>query len=112
MTLIVSKTTLDEARSFFEERGSSGLEGTAMIASNVTGTKLVIPEQQAGPFPRCWVEVPERASRNLPWLLAPMTATLPASTATRALRSIARPTTTIPRSPTRAPCLLLPPSSA
>ena len=65
MTLVVSGVTLDEARAFFEERGSLGLEGTAMIASNRTGTKLVVPEQQAGPFPRCWVEVTRAGKSKL-----------------------------------------------
>lgn len=37
---------LDEARAFFEERGSHGLEGTAMIKAG-SETRLVIPTQHA-----------------------------------------------------------------
>jgi proteasome lid subunit RPN8/RPN11 len=50
---------LTEARTFFEERGAQGCEGTAMIArTQKTGAvRLVVPEQRANPVPNCWVEV-------------------------------------------------------
>lgn len=59
--IVISSHVLAEARAFFEERGTHGFEGTAMIAmSTSTGaTRLVIPEQKAGPAPFCWVEVTE-----------------------------------------------------
>lgn len=46
MTLILSPGLLDAARSFFEERGTLGLEGTAMIAGPAQ-PRLVIPNQRA-----------------------------------------------------------------
>lgn len=56
--LIVTHEVLEEARRFFEERGSLGCEGTAMIAAlGATGSRLVIPDQRATPAPRCSVEV-------------------------------------------------------
>lgn len=48
MTLILSPKLLDAARSFLEERGSFGLEGTAMIAGPAQ-LRLVIPDQHARP---------------------------------------------------------------
>ena len=59
--IVIASSVLAEARAFFEERGANGCEGTAMIAmSTSTGaTRLVIPEQTAGPAPFCWVEVTE-----------------------------------------------------
>lgn len=59
--IVISSNVLAEARTFFEERGTHGYEGTAMIAmSTSTGaTRLVIPEQKAGRAPFCWVEVTE-----------------------------------------------------
>jgi hypothetical protein len=55
----IDATTLDNARRFFEERGASGCEGTAMLAATTGGPvdRLVIPDQVAHPVPRCWVEV-------------------------------------------------------
>jgi hypothetical protein len=55
----VTTEVLEQARAFFEERGSHGCEGTAMIAAGPdrVGRRLVIPEQRAGQVPDCWVEV-------------------------------------------------------
>ncbi len=44
--LLLPRELLDQARSFFEERGSYGLEGTAMIAGP-DHPRLVIPDQHA-----------------------------------------------------------------
>jgi len=46
VTLFLPQTLIDEARTFFEERGISGLEGTAMIKDG-RQTKLVVPDQRA-----------------------------------------------------------------
>jgi hypothetical protein len=45
----IPREVLEEARAFFEERGSLGCEGTAMIAQTLDGerTRLVIPKQVA-----------------------------------------------------------------
>jgi hypothetical protein len=63
----VTTEVLELARSFFEERGSYGYEGTAMIAGGPdhVGRRLVIPEQQAGQVPDCWVEVTDQGKLQL-----------------------------------------------
>lgn len=48
--LKLSSAALTEARTFFEDRGSHGLEGTAMLAGSPEGgliDRLLIPEQKA-----------------------------------------------------------------
>jgi proteasome lid subunit RPN8/RPN11 len=45
-TLILPQRVLDEARTFFENCGTRGFEGTAMIKKGER-TELVIPEQRA-----------------------------------------------------------------
>lgn len=55
--LTVPLAVLDEARRFFEDCGSRGCEGTAMIAASFTAIRLVIPDQHATPAPYCSVEV-------------------------------------------------------
>ncbi len=56
--LLIGAELLDEARAFFEDRGSIGCEGTAMIAARAsTATRIVIPDQRATPAPHCSVEV-------------------------------------------------------
>jgi len=45
-TLVLPQRVLDEARTFFENRGTRGLEGTAMI-KNGEFLELVIPDQRA-----------------------------------------------------------------
>lgn len=57
MTVTISPATLDAAREFFEDRGTQGCEGTAMIASDGTATRVVVPEQEATPVPYCTVTV-------------------------------------------------------
>ena len=58
--LLISQKVLEEARTFFEERGADGLEGTALITRRGDGPldRLVIPTQHAGRGVGCWVEVP------------------------------------------------------
>ena len=66
MTLTISISILEEARVFFEQQGSIGREGTAMIAGeDGAATQLVIPDQQAHPIPRCWVEVTRTGKSEL-----------------------------------------------
>lgn len=48
---------LEEARIFFEDCGSRGCEGTAMIAASADGARLIIPDQRATPAPSFSVEV-------------------------------------------------------
>lgn len=59
MPIVISAQVFEEARRFFEIRGSEGCEGTAMIMLTKTGRadRLVIPDQRAHPIPHCSVEV-------------------------------------------------------
>jgi len=70
--LTIPMSILVEAGTFFEERGSLGCEGTAMIAgTDGVATKLVIPEQHANPVPYCSVEVTRRGKTELALALGP-----------------------------------------
>ena len=71
--LELAEAILDEARTFFEDRGSHGFEGTAMIAFNAAdgGTRLVIPTQAATPAPWCSVEVTMKGKLELAAALGP-----------------------------------------
>jgi hypothetical protein len=44
--LVLTSRVLDEARTFFEDRGTYGIEGTAMIKDGA-GIDLVVPRQRA-----------------------------------------------------------------
>jgi hypothetical protein len=70
--LIVGAATLNDARHFFENRGSFGCEGTAMVAraSETGATRLVVPDQRAGTAPSCWVEVTDTGKLELAAALA------------------------------------------
>jgi hypothetical protein len=72
-TVSVTSAVLDEARTFFEERGAFGCEGTAMIAATAGGPahRLVIPDQLSSPSPRCWVEVTMAGKLALATALGP-----------------------------------------
>ena len=63
----ITAAVLDQARIYFEDRGAAGCEGTAMIAAGPdrVGHRLVIPDQVAGPVPRCWVEVTDKGKLEL-----------------------------------------------
>lgn len=71
--VIVATAVLEEARAFFEEKGSFGCEGTAMIAATGSGLadRLVVPDQQASPVPRCRVEVTMTGKLQLAAALGP-----------------------------------------
>lgn len=72
MTLEIPHAVLDEAREFFEERGSFGFEGTAMIAAaDGEKVRLVIPDQVATPAPFCSVEVTRQGKSELAIALGP-----------------------------------------
>ena len=68
--LRIAASVIDEARRFFEERGASGLEGTAMIAHHekTDATRLVIPDQLANRA--AWVEVTDKGKLDLAESLA------------------------------------------
>ena len=67
MTVMIAKVVLEDARTYFEDQGAVGYEGTAMIAAAIDGAadRLVIPDQIATPAPRCSVEVTARGKLEL-----------------------------------------------
>ncbi|KQQ39540.1 hypothetical protein ASF50_16660 [Nocardioides sp. Leaf307] len=69
---MLSSKILQDARTFFEDRGTFGLEGTAMIKKG-TGLELVIPRQNAhrDPYGRVNVEVPREGQMDLALALGP-----------------------------------------
>jgi hypothetical protein len=70
--LVIPMSMLDEAREFFEERGATGCEGTAMIAASMNvATRLVIPDQVATPVPECRVDVTATGKLSLAVALPP-----------------------------------------
>jgi hypothetical protein len=69
--LTIPAAVLDGAREFFEECGSRGCEGTAMIAAAPDGVRLVIPDQRATPAPYCSVEVTLQGKLELAGALRP-----------------------------------------
>lgn len=64
--LVLTMRVFEEARSFFEERGTYGLEGTAMIKAG-TGMELVVPRQLASrdAYGHVNVEVPREGQMDL-----------------------------------------------
>lgn len=64
--LTLTEQMLEEARRFFEERGSFGLEGTAMIKAG-SGIELVVPRQHArrDAYGHVNVEVPREGQMDL-----------------------------------------------
>jgi hypothetical protein len=71
--VVIATSVLEEARTFFEDRGSHGLVGTAMIVATGRGPaeRLVIPTQRAGRPPRSWVEVTRKGQLQLAAALGP-----------------------------------------
>lgn len=69
--LAIPHDVLDAARTFFEDRGAYGFEGTAMICQTIDAlrTRLVIPTQVAASH-GCWVEVPLQGKLELAAALA------------------------------------------
>jgi len=63
----VPREVLGIAEATFVANGTRGLETTAMLRANSSGivTGIVIPDQVANPFPRCWVEVTHRGKLEL-----------------------------------------------
>jgi hypothetical protein len=58
---MVTQAVLEQARTFLEDQGAQGLEGTALIAAlgGRPADRLVVPTQQASRAGGgCWVEVP------------------------------------------------------
>lgn len=71
MTIYINESTLEDARQLFEDRGTYGCEGTAMVASDGIRTRLVIPEQEATPVPYCTVTVTTAGKFGLAAALGP-----------------------------------------
>lgn len=64
--LVLTSRVLDEARTFFEDRGTFGLEGTAMIKAGAS-LELVVPRQRAhrDAYGHVNVEVPREGQMDL-----------------------------------------------
>lgn len=76
MTLILSRRALEDARLFFEETGSRGLEGTGAIAGVIRGgvqyaNRFVAPDQRASRDRGCSVEVTQQGKLQLACALEP-----------------------------------------
>ena len=71
--LVIPSSIFEEARFFFEDCGSRGSEGTAMIMGGPDGVahRLVIPDQRATPLPYCSVEVTRQGKFDLLTALGP-----------------------------------------
>jgi hypothetical protein len=71
--LLLPDSLLAEARAFFEDCGTRGHEGTAMIKNGPAGPELVIPDQQPwrGPGGGVSVEVTRRGQMQLAVGLGP-----------------------------------------
>lgn len=69
MSVIVPTRVLEDARAFFEDQGAFGKEGTGMLAGragvDVVVTRFFIPDQTAGVFPGCYVEVTRLGKQQL-----------------------------------------------
>lgn len=70
--LVMTKSVLGDARTFFEDRGTFGLEGTAMIKSGAS-LDLVVPRQNArrNAYGHVNVEVPREGQLDLAAALGP-----------------------------------------
>ena len=70
--LVLTAKVLEDARNFFEDRGTFGLEGTAMIKKG-TGIELVVPRQNAhrDAYGHVNVEVPREGQMDLADALDP-----------------------------------------
>lgn len=68
--LIIRADVIREAAAFLEDAGSYGKEGTGMFGAEANGDDLIVtrfmaPAQEAGTYPRTWVEVTEVGKRQL-----------------------------------------------
>lgn len=70
--LVLTSKVLQDARTFFEDRGTFGLEGTAMIKKG-SGLELVVPRQNAhrDTYGHVNVEVPREGQMDLALALGP-----------------------------------------
>lgn len=70
--LVVTSEVLNDSRTFFEDRGTFGLEGTAMIKAG-TSLDLVVPRQNArrDEYGHVSVEVPREGQMDLALALGP-----------------------------------------
>lgn len=76
MTTLVTAQALIAASEFLESAGALGREGTGMLAGYLGsgGTRIdrfFAPDQRAGPYPRCWVEVTRTGKNQLATVLGP-----------------------------------------
>jgi hypothetical protein len=73
MGIVIETAVLEEAREFFEECGSVGREGAAMIIGRegFAADRLLIPDQRGTPAPYCSVEVTWEGKLQMAAALAP-----------------------------------------
>ncbi len=73
MGIVLAAAVLEEARAFFEECGSVGREGAAVIIAGErsVAARLLIPDQRATPAPYCSVEVTLEGKLQMAAALAP-----------------------------------------
>jgi hypothetical protein len=76
MTILVSGSALIAASEFLESAGALGHEGTGMLAGHLGsgGTRIdrfFAPDQRAGAYPTCWVEVTRAGKDELVLALGP-----------------------------------------
>lgn len=65
--LVVAAGVFEQARSFFEDRGALGCEGTALIAGvpGAPADRLVVPDQRARPAPHASVTLTQQGELDL-----------------------------------------------
>lgn len=74
--LYMGSDLVETLLSFFEERGSHGCEGTALLGGVNSGEhqhahRVVIPDQIANPYPDCWVAVTTKGKLEIASVLQP-----------------------------------------
>lgn len=70
MTFYIAAAALEAARDFLEGAGTTGQEGTGMLAGRILGEdvhaeRFFAPEQRAGSCPSSWVEVTANGKSQL-----------------------------------------------
>ena len=65
--VVLTRDVLRRAGDFFEERGADGCEGSALIAGEpgYAADHLVVPDQVAGRYPRCYVEITDQGDIDM-----------------------------------------------
>lgn len=76
MTVLIRRDVLNQATQFLEGRGAVGCEGTGMLGgleddTGVTIGRFLAPDQKAGTYPSCWVEVTRLGQYQLAVTLGP-----------------------------------------